>query len=324
MEFKQTNNMIHILDFLGDSEKISPAVSADDILKRDRRFNFIENKDLPSVHFEKMKLAPGDTPLLMLERDLYFCIISEQGAVAKLYYREGKDTLFIQEKDPEQALSFLVRVIGREFEEMKNEIPELAIEQDYERRKKQQNRLVQNKIQSLKSNCDEIPDDFWDAIEHIYDWASNYDEFRKVLSIGDASVFGYRALERLQRATTALEDPNDYNGNQAVIYRGLPSGEVIEEGDWVSYSESYASEHESNSENGITISEVVYEDEIYEGGSPDELIYVPRDTWKGADSLKDVWDMVNVDNKPSSGPNIKRRSFEEIRAEKVMSGLEPN
>lgn len=317
-EKNKTDSVFHLIDYLSGSDNICPSCSSDDYILRQREYRFVDKSDLPSVYFDKMDMKEGDSPLFTLHSDNFVCLITEKGEIGKLFYNKNKGTTFFQEKDEKKALSFLIRIANMDIAKRLKVEPIEVVNRDFESRKRKEEVTIIQKIDELRVNQEDFPEDFWESIEHVYNNSSNLKEFKRILKVGDARALDCRPLQRLQRATSALTEPSKESDEQEVIYRALPCGELIEEGDWVSRTESYASSHEYNSENSVTISEVVYSDEIYSGGAPDEEIYVPRGTWKGAESIEDVWDMVNNDNKPK-GESIVKRSFEEIMAEKKES-----
>lgn len=313
-KYKRENGTVDIvLEYLEKSKKAWSYLDADQIAKE--HYPYLKKEELPSNYFGLFD--DSDNPLILIKRkDLGFLLFSDKGNMLEILYLKNRGPLAIKEKDHQQAMSRLIRVIENEQNEILSQDPSYLIENDQKKRMSAQKRFFESRLLSLKLDP-ELPDEFWDTIHYVYNWSKNGAEFKSAFNGYDVSTSSCRQLERVARASYALDEPNNHSDESITIYRALPQGYVIEEGDWISTSESYASGHESNSPQGkgITISENVYFDEIYETSSQLEMIYVPRGTWKGFESLDEVWKAINNDNKPSQHPSINKRTLSEIMIE---------
>lgn len=275
-----------------------------------------ENMSLQD-YFNQAFSDRNDNFLFAICRSRSYYLIGEKGSVTRLLMPSKGNILMPIKKDEE--LDTLTHVLKSEQENAKQQNPDYVIEKDFQRRK--QNFILQRQshIEQVKNDT---PEDFWDALRHIADKSICYEEFAEIIHGSyDPRDLSNRNIGRISRATYALDEPNKTNSREVTIYRALPIGYVIEEGDWVSTSEGYASSHECNSPSGtgITISMNIRMDELYETSSVDELVYVPNGTWKGFDSLESVWDSLNQDNKPRNYPCIEKRTIGDIMREQKSS-----
>ena len=235
-------------------------------------------------------------------------VVGEQGHTVSNMVFDQKEIISMQD-NPADGLRTLERYINDLHYQFNNSQPEDIINNDLKRRTESVRRQRQVKLKQLPP----VPDDFWEAIEHMANWSSCYDEFKALFkhSMFDLSD---RNLTRLGRATVALNFPNKENNEEVTVYRALPTGYLIEEGDWITTQQDYAEIHLQKCLNnqGINLAENVRADEIYDTGDPNEQVYIPKDTWKNFDSLKEIWDSYNVTNKPTNYPEIKARTLDEI------------
>lgn len=248
----------------------------------------------------------AEKPMFVIEDDDAAVCISYSG------YCTISDANECIQLTPDEAIHTLSRLFSRLNKELVNNDPKLA----EERARKAFIRLETEKRQLRIKNVPAMPENFWDAVRALANYATCFEEFKQLLSpaMDDISDRNYT---RIGRAADRLYPDVDTLGDGMVrVYRCLPRGCDIETGDWVSLDRSYAKLHESNVQGkASTVSRLVKASDVICGADGNEYIYVPEDTWGSASSMEQLWETLTKNRKPHLYPDI------EMLADKAMEKL---
>ena len=209
-----------------------------------------------------------------------------------------------------QILSYLNSVIYKE----ESNKPSMIIQRDIDSRKNKRRRQIEARFSSIPN----LSGDFRDDVQAICDYSRTREEFLEFMDMA-SSVFNMsnRHLTRISRATICFdgESLGDEGSDSNIrVYRAMPSGCIIEEGDWVTTSEEYASAHsDSLDESDVVVDYIdVSSYDIYSINDENEAVYAPIEAWGGVSSLNEVWENYADQNKPLSFKEIKPRTLSEI------------
>jgi hypothetical protein len=277
--------------------------------------NKIENPE--DIISEFNKAFPEEKIAMHVTSEVTLTTIGNNGGVLSTHIFDDNEVMF-EPSEREKGLLLIERTLRTVTYELNNSGEENIIKNDIARRQSLAKIKRDKKINAIV----DIPNDFLDAIKYTTKKSSCFEEFKAILknSMFDMSN---RNLTRLGRATQSLDEKsrNNEDSTETIIYRALPIGDFIEEGDWVTTNEDYAQIHlEAHlNGNGIVLPINVRADEIYSTADEKEQIYIPKETWGECESLREVWDEFNSSNKPVSYPKIKARTLEEIQKNKESS-----
>lgn len=161
--------------------------------------------------------------------------------------------------------------------------------------------------------------DFWEDVHTLYEYSDNFEEFNNLISGTSPHSMRDRHLSRLSRATLAFDmDEDDTSGG--TMYRAVPKEvDEIGAGDWVTFDRSYAESHmremEEYGESYHIISAEATDGEVVMITDANEFTYIPDGLWgEGANSLGDVWDELNAEDKP-----FRYEPIENMYEQKVKS-----
>lgn len=212
---------------------------------------------------------------------------------------------------------FLSRLLSKMHSDMIELVPKLKREKVIRDAQRAENLRRQNRIK----NVPEMPSDFWKAIHELADYSENFMEFKLLMSCAMDDISD-RNLTRLGRASEILLDESDLYLNsrcEVAVYRCLPKGCSIEEGDWVTTSYDYALMHASNVRGEYeVVEEYLPGDELICGADENEMYYAPREIWGDCESLEDVWKSVTYRKRMAYEP-MERIVNRALKKE----GLEP-
>ncbi|CAH7416208.1 hypothetical protein VCHA53O466_50317 [Vibrio chagasii] len=164
-------------------------------------------------------------------------------------------------------------------------------------------------------NYPELSGEFWPDVTAIYEYSACFEEFNALINGTSVHDMSDRHLSRLSRATLAFAGEKLGSGT---VYRAVPVGvDDIEAGDWVSmsedYCESHAEEMRSYGEEYHIISKEAHS-EVAMLTDENEYVYLPDGCWDGAESLGEVWNEINTENKPKMHPTIESLFEEQCRS----------
>ena len=265
----------------------------------------ITPQNLLDNHFDNEK------PAFLIAVKRAIIVYTQTGKSVEHFYGSQKKFIEIS-KDQDDTISKAFTILSRLHKEHRLSTPEGIIANDLKKRTFRAEQARDTRVQSITK----VPSDFWEAIDHIAQWSTCFEEFNAVIennsSILDSSN---RNLGRLSRAILALDNPNKLSDEQITIYRAANHNAQIEEGDWITTNPNYAETHLQNNlfSEGDIHEITAYLDEIYDTSSENEQVYVPRGTWKDFDSLESVYETITQNNKPMHYPEIKARTIEEIK-----------
>lgn len=211
----------------------------------------------------------------------------------------------------------MLDLINRRIYSYENSKPEVKIRKDIEKRKRKR----QAEIERRYSEIPELTGDFQDDIKTLCEYSKNREEFKEFLRMaGGVFDMSNRNLTRLSRASICFEGESiaeNCNNEDVRVYRAMPLGSIIEEGDWVTLHRDYAEDHEKSlidePETVVDYLDVSSND-VYSINDQNEAVYAPLDSWMGAKSLNEAWAIFSPPGKPLKFPDIKERTLSEIES----------
>lgn len=240
------------------------------------------------------------------------CFRSPKDNALKLVFNLGL-------KDIGQRESTILRIMNQRIISHERNMPENIVKNDIQKRKNKIRRSIENRYAEMP----ELHGEFISDLETICEHARNREEFKEFIAMSD-SVFNLsdRNLTRISRATICFEGESlslgkEHNEELIRIYRAMPSGSLIEEGDWVTTSQDYAENHVrlTGDQDCIVDYIDVSPNDVYSVNDENEAIYAPLSAWKGATSLDEVWALFANPHKPLSFPEVKARTLDEIESQ---------
>lgn len=265
--------------------------------------------DLPAAGLSENAIL--QMKLSFLGEDESFAFgIKKENDVTYLYGTNGSQVIFFEGDDspfyakPGEITNSMYKAVASRINEQLRQTPEML----QKRARKKAVREGQERINALQY----VPDDFDEALQLLYRTVASYEEFRGALSPSTLNMSN-RNLTRLGRATIAFDDdPVNYaDMGDVTIFRACPPDSEIGSGDWVTLNEQYAIEHaERFSDEGFeVISENVPGSHVFtDENDENEQIYVSNNTWS-VESTIELWDALNVDNKPQKSYEEKSQSY---------------